>query len=235
MAQTKQGAAKIAASKAGCTLEEYQSRCASGMKWCYKCRQWKLRAAFSKDASRFDGLTPVCKLCRNGPGTASEKISKALKGRVSTFKGHKHTAEAKRRMSESHKGLQKPWSRRKRTDAEKQHLRDIMPSIVARGPDHYAYSHGRAQRNQDGRRDARYRVWRDAVFVRDEYTCTSCGDKRGGNLRAHHIKPFAKHPELRYDVSNGITLCHQCHELQHFKPESIRNQRRLKRGEPLWI
>jgi hypothetical protein len=57
---------------------------------------------------------------------------------------------------------------------------------------------------------------------------------RGGNLRAHHVKLFAKHPELRFVVSNGLTLCHPCHELKHFKPTSIRNVRKLKRGEPIW-
>ena len=59
-------------------------------------------------------------------------------------------------------------------------------------------------------------------------------DSRGGNLRAHHVQPFAKHPERRFDVANGITLCHPCHELKHFKPDSTRNIRKLKRGEKLW-
>lgn len=45
---------------------------------------------------------------------------------------------------------------------------------------------------------------------------------------------MGKFPELAYDVSNGVTLCHPCHELRHFKPDSIRNQRKLKRGERLW-
>lgn len=60
-----------------------------------------------------------------------------------------------------------------------------------------------------------YRAWRAAVFARDNYTCTLCG-KRGGYLQADHIKPWAYFPELRYDVSNGRTLCLKCHR-QTFK------------------
>ncbi|WP_416360620.1 HNH endonuclease [Burkholderia gladioli] len=54
-------------------------------------------------------------------------------------------------------------------------------------------------------------------MLRDRFTCQHCGDARGGNLHAHHILPFATHPELRVDVSNGITLCKPCHKAVHAK------------------
>lgn len=53
--------------------------------------------------------------------------------------------------------------------------------------------------------------WRWAVFERDDYTCQMCG-KKGGYLEADHIKPFAQHPELRFDIRNGRTLCRPCHQ-----------------------
>jgi 5-methylcytosine-specific restriction endonuclease McrA len=53
--------------------------------------------------------------------------------------------------------------------------------------------------------------WRKAVFERDDYTCMLCG-KRGGVLEAHHILPFAYYPELRYEKSNGQTMCRKCHD-----------------------
>lgn len=67
--------------------------------------------------------------------------------------------------------------------------------------------------------------WRNDVFKRDHYTCTKCGDNKGGNLNADHIKPFAillKENNINskrgglcceklWDLSNGRTLCVTCH------------------------
>ncbi len=57
--------------------------------------------------------------------------------------------------------------------------------------------------------------WRKQVFERDNYTCQKCGLRSGNGkkvvLNADHIKPFAYFPELRYELSNGRTLCVECH------------------------
>jgi hypothetical protein len=54
--------------------------------------------------------------------------------------------------------------------------------------------------------------WSAAVKLRDG-CCVQCG--RLEDLHAHHIKPKASYPELRFDVSNGKTLCYRCHKLEH--------------------
>jgi hypothetical protein len=56
-----------------------------------------------------------------------------------------------------------------------------------------------------------YKEWRKQVFKRDNYTCMKCGDNKGHNLHAHHIKNFSSNEELRFEVINGITLCDLCH------------------------
>ena len=58
-----------------------------------------------------------------------------------------------------------------------------------------------------------YARWRWAVFRRDDYTCQICGRKKevSGKLTADHILPFSMFPELRFVVSNGRTLCRECH------------------------
>lgn len=66
-----------------------------------------------------------------------------------------------------------------------------------------------------GRRCGEYSEWRKRVFERDGYICQNCG-KRGGTLNAHHILPYSRYPELRYDLDNGITLCKACHTGVHY-------------------
>lgn len=57
------------------------------------------------------------------------------------------------------------------------------------------------------------RAWnevRQACFERDDFTCQNCGT-RGGQLNAHHLKPYRDAPELRLDLANLTTLCERCH------------------------
>lgn len=64
------------------------------------------------------------------------------------------------------------------------------------------------------RRSGEYKDWRNAVFRRDNYTCQRCG-ARSVQINAHHIKPFAQFPDLRTELSNGVTLCVACHKAVH--------------------
>ena len=64
------------------------------------------------------------------------------------------------------------------------------------------------------RSTAQYEAWRKAVFERDDFTCCKCGDF-GGKLEAHHILSFSKYKDYRFDLTNGVTLCKQCHNRFH--------------------
>ena len=82
-------------------------------------------------------------------------------------------------------------------------------------PSHLAANRGRKPRTyflscRDKHGCAEDREWRTTVFKRDDFTCRACGVK-GGRLQAHHVKAFKAHPELRHVLSNGLTLCLDCH------------------------
>lgn len=66
--------------------------------------------------------------------------------------------------------------------------------------------------NQIFYRSPEYKEWRKAILKRDDYTCALC-QKRGGKLQSHHIRPKCKFPELKLEISNGICLCHGCHNI----------------------
>lgn len=61
--------------------------------------------------------------------------------------------------------------------------------------------------------------WRKAVFERDDYICQKCGARSSPNskvrLHPHHKKSFTLYPELRFEISNGETLCERCHKEEH--------------------
>lgn len=72
------------------------------------------------------------------------------------------------------------------------------------------------QLNKRQRGSEQYQTWRTDVFKRDNYTCQHC-NKLGGELNAHHIKCWKDYKKLRFKIENGITLCLECHKVEHKK------------------
>ena len=103
-----------------------------------------------------------------------------------SFKGRKHVLETKMKISKSNRG------------------RNI-------GINNNMWRGGITPINEKIRKSFEYKLWREAVFKRDNYICIWCGQK-GGKLNADHIKPFAFYPELRLAIDNGRTLCIDCHK-----------------------
>lgn len=111
---------------------------------------------------------------------------------MSRPRGFKHSEETRKKIGKSNAiallGKPQPWKR---------------------GEKHWAYT-GASSINELIRKSSEYKLWRRAVFERDNYTCIWCFAK-GGRLNADHIKPFAYFPELRFAIDNGRTLCEPCH------------------------
>lgn len=151
------------------------------------------------------------------------KIANSLKGkkhseerRINQSKAHigkKHSKEQTIKISLANKG-------KKRSEVFKLRMKNIWSSLerrrkaseIRKGSKSPNWQGGLTSINNRIRQSLDYRIWRMAVFERDKYTCQECGDNKGGNLNAHHIKPFSKYAELRFDINNGKTLCIDCHK-----------------------
>ena len=68
--------------------------------------------------------------------------------------------------------------------------------------------------------DPIYKECRRKVLRRDSYKCQMPGCKRRGKrMQVHHIQKWSSASSLRYDASNGITLCWDCHNEVNGKEE----------------
>ena len=68
------------------------------------------------------------------------------------------------------------------------------------------------------RTSSEYQQWRQDVRQRDGNACRRCGFDT--NLEVHHIKPLVKYPDFATELSNGLTLCGNCHSLLKGKEET---------------
>lgn len=93
-------------------------------------------------------------------------------------------------------------------------------STRQRGSASHLWKGGLVDSNMRVRNHKMYAEWRDKVFARDDYECQSCLAV-GNKLAAHHIVKFSESVRLRLKVSNGITLCRQCHIDYHANEAEI--------------
>ena len=69
--------------------------------------------------------------------------------------------------------------------------------------------------------DGNYREWMFAVKRRDSWKCRIGNSNCFGRLEAHHILNWIEFPELRYLLTNGITLCHAHHPRGRVKEKRL--------------
>lgn len=127
------------------------------------------------------GLIPPSAKGRKWPASSRARWSEAQRGSNGHFYSRHHSVETRRVLSELNRRESNP------------HWQGGITALT-----------------ESLRHTVEFRLWREVVFARDDYTCQDCG-RRGGRLHSHHIKSFAEYPELRLDVNNGVTLCQDCH------------------------
>lgn len=144
-------------------------------------------------------------------GAAERSSFKALnKSRAGTPLSEEHKAK----IASANKGKSGLWMKG-RAMPEKTR-RKISDYWSANRETHNHYRDGKGHERSSARTAAMqrldYRLWREAVFARDNHSCVMCGT-RGGRLHANHIRAWAVRPDLRYVVDNGETLCVPCHKI----------------------
>jgi hypothetical protein len=164
-----------------------------------------------------------------------EKLSQEAKDKISiATKGKKRSKEGIENMRRARlKNPTKYWLGKKRpelmdrlhdmirgTKISEDHKKKISESLKGRstlswtpkGENHYRWISDRSKLSkQEERNDSSYKEWRKNVWLRDDFKCRISDENCKGRIEAHHILSYKDHPELRYQINNGITLCHAHH------------------------
>lgn len=161
----------------------------------------------------------ICLNCST-PGQGYRKTSKYCNARcqmnyeyrVGIRNGMTITEAAHRRIRErgwpERRGLPIKWLRTPEVNKKVSETKTGKPVPKLQGANHWNWKGGVSKSYW---KTPDYQAWRRAVMRRDNYTCVQCGDNKGGNLEADHIKPRFLFPELMLELTNGRTLCKSCH------------------------
>lgn len=76
-------------------------------------------------------------------------------------------------------------------------------------------------KRQEERNNPEYKQWRMSIWKRDNFTCCIKNNDCKGKIEAHHILSWSEHPELRYSVNNGITVCHFHHPRKKVEEKAL--------------
>jgi hypothetical protein len=138
---------------------------------------------------------------------------------------YKRTSFHIKKLSESHKGkkrktftkewcdnISKALTGKKRKPFKESTRRKL--SISRKGKNCNFWKGGITPEHLRVKMSIEWKLWREAVFARDNWICQKTGT-RGGKLHPHHIKNFSQYPELRFAIDNGITLSEESHKEFH--------------------
>lgn len=144
---------------------------------------------------------------------------------------YKHNDETKLKISNSHKGIKNSQETRKKISLALKGKAKSEQGKINIAIANKKRGYGLTKFSLLIRNIALYKKWRIEVFLRDSFTCQNCNKrtKIGEKIKiqAHHINSFGKILKEKniinneqaekcqelWDISNGITLCEECHNL----------------------
>lgn len=131
------------------------------------------------------------------------------KGRTPWNKGGKgllkHSEETRKKMSERMKNNPLNYWLGKKLSQE--HRNKLSLVLIGKTGKLARNWKGGITANKHSLHKPEYKEWRSEIFKRDNWKCRISDENCNGKIQAHHILPWAKFPELRYQLNNGITLC----------------------------
>lgn len=158
----------------------------------------------SEETKRKIGLTMLGK-----------KASLETKEKMSLIsKNRQYSSETRKKMSESAKKRGTIWLVGRKLSMETRNKMSITrKNSNYRGENHHRWIKDRTKLIicELKKYNSEYKKWMLIIKSRDNYKCKINNQDCKGRLEAHHILGYTKFPELRYDVNNGITLCHFHH------------------------
>lgn len=155
------------------------------------------------------------------------RIGEAHIGKSSGMLGKKHSEKTKQKIRELMIGENNPFYGKHHSKDFKDKIRKINKGkhysyenefkkgdkrII--GENHWNWKGGITSESRRIKTSIEYRLWREAVFARDNWTCQKY-KIRGCILHPHHIKNFSDFTELRLAIDNGITLSEKAHKEFH--------------------
>ena len=132
-----------------------------------------------------------------------KKLSESQKEDISLATRRGMTPEVRLKISLARRG--KPLT------AEHRKKIGIGVRGKTRGEAHYKWKGGTKTISGIPYNSWEYADWRMRVFKRDSFTCVFCGNT-GKRLQADHILPKCLYPKSAFHLSNGRTLCEDCHK-----------------------
>ena len=94
---------------------------------------------------------------------------------------------------------------------DKYYCKYCVGKVLNSGSNCYMWNNDLTEEDRiDRRLSPKCSDWSKKVLARDKYTCRKCG-KNNGNMQAHHLDGWNWCKEKRYEVSNGVCLCNNCH------------------------
>ncbi len=133
--------------------------------------------------------------------------------------GTKQPEAFKRQKSEQMIGNQ--WAKghkrpQQLIEADRVRMQGNKLAAGIRGEAHHSWKGGKGTERHRAMGQSEYKIWRDAIFKRDNYTCQVCL-QYSGYIHADHIEKWSENESLRYATENGRTLCRACHYYVTFK------------------